>query len=272
MKTCPRCGITKPYEEYNKGNGQGGTYAYCKPCAREYTKQWDKNHPEAVRKRVRRYNQEHPDRVAQSQKEWRERHPGAAYTAQRRWLERNPDFTVRITKKYRDRNRHDAFMAYGGFRCACCGETEPMFLTIDHIENDGNVQRREIGSKGGSHFFTWLRQQKYPPGFQVLCRNCNWGKHANGGVCPHQSTEGSSTIQEGSRAKRPEARSRQHQADEIVSSPSRGGAVSGTQPETGTQLARRAEHEGTKSTICVQGLLPLGAGSISRKQPSPEVK
>jgi hypothetical protein len=272
MKTCPRCGITKPYEDYNKGTGQGGTYTYCKPCAREYSKQWNKDHPEANGERQRRYGQKHPDRVAQSQKEWRERNPGAAETAQRRWLERNPEWRVQITKKYRDQNRQAAFLAYGGFRCACCGETEPMFLTIDHIENDGNVHRRATRTKGGSEFFAWLRRQGYPPGFQVLCRNCNWGKHANGGVCPHQSTEGSSTIPEGSRAKRPEARSRQHQADEIVSSPSRGGAVSGTQPETGTQLARRAEHKGTKFTICARVQRRPAPGSTSRKQPSPEVK
>jgi hypothetical protein len=30
-----------------------------------------------------------------------------------------------------------------------------------------------------------LRNQGYPPGYQVLCHNCNWAKYAYG-ECPHQ--------------------------------------------------------------------------------------
>lgn len=87
--------------------------------------------------------------------------------------------------------RAEVFEAYGGYKCACCGETEPMFLTIDHIANDGNTHRRELVKKigkGGTAFFDWLRRMKFPKGFQVLCRNCNWGKHANHGVCPHRNS------------------------------------------------------------------------------------
>jgi hypothetical protein len=84
--------------------------------------------------------------------------------------------------------RQEVFLAYGGFRCVCCNETEPMFLSIDHVENDGaEMRRRGEHSRGGSQFYQWLRKRNYPTGFQVLCMNCNLGKHRNGGVCPHQS-------------------------------------------------------------------------------------
>jgi len=76
-------------------------------------------------------------------------------------------------------------MAYGGYRCACCGEGEPMFLTLDHINNGGSKQRRQLGA--GSQIFVWLRKRGYPPGFQVLCSNCNLGRHRNGGTCPHKT-------------------------------------------------------------------------------------
>ena len=85
-----------------------------------------------------------------------------------------------------DRIQAEIVEAYGGFKCACCGETEPMFLTIDHVNNDGAEHRRQIGAKPGSGFYQWLKSEGYPPGFQVLCMNCNFGKHRNGGVCPHQ--------------------------------------------------------------------------------------
>lgn len=86
--------------------------------------------------------------------------------------------------------RHEAIMAYGGYRCACCGETEPAFLSLDHIANDGAQHRRALGyggnGKGASTAtLAWLRRRGYPEGIQVLCMNCNFGKQVNGGTCPH---------------------------------------------------------------------------------------
>ncbi len=86
---------------------------------------------------------------------------------------------------YYYRLRHETMLVYGGYRCACCGETEPMFLTLDHVNNDGNRHRRKIGSFSSPKMFAWLRARHYPPGFQVLCSNCNHGRHRNGGTCPH---------------------------------------------------------------------------------------
>lgn len=73
--------------------------------------------------------------------------------------------------------------AYGG-RCECCGEDEPRFLTVDHPNDDGAQHRRDTG--GGSHFYTWLRRQGFPPEYRLLCFNCNIGRARNGGVCPHE--------------------------------------------------------------------------------------
>lgn len=84
--------------------------------------------------------------------------------------------------------RQQVLNAYGGFKCNCCGESEPLFLTIDHVENDGAEMRKNgVHSRGGTQFYQWLRKNGFPDGFQVLCMNCNLGKHRNGGVCPHKS-------------------------------------------------------------------------------------
>ena len=93
----------------------------------------------------------------------------------------------RLRKRIAWRTRKDqAYKHYGGYQCACCGETEPKFLTIDHINNDGAKHRREIG-RGGDQIYSWLKEHNYPKGFQILCMNCNWGKARNKGVCPHNS-------------------------------------------------------------------------------------
>lgn len=78
-----------------------------------------------------------------------------------------------------------AVAAYGG-KCACCGETELTFLTIDHVDNDGAKQRANVTGNGrGTVMHRWLRQNNWPTGFQVLCFNCNSGKQVNGQQCPH---------------------------------------------------------------------------------------
>lgn len=71
-------------------------------------------------------------------------------------------------------------LAAMGARCNCCGETEPAFLTLDHVDGreDGD---RETGAKA------WLRAaRRHWRGYQILCWNCNAAKHFQG-VCPHQA-------------------------------------------------------------------------------------
>lgn len=77
-----------------------------------------------------------------------------------------------------------AFEMYGGVFCKCCGIDNPVFLTIDHINNDGNIHRRQ-DKQANNNMYRWLAKNNYPEGFQVLCWNCNMGKQINGGVCPH---------------------------------------------------------------------------------------
>ena len=71
-----------------------------------------------------------------------------------------------------------------GNKCACCGETDPLFLTIDHMNNDGAEHRRGKGT--ASNICIWLIRNNFPEGFQLMCYNCNCGRARNGGVCPHQ--------------------------------------------------------------------------------------
>jgi hypothetical protein len=73
---------------------------------------------------------------------------------------------------------------YGGIKCSCpgCTETDINFLTIDHINGDGAKHRKEIGR---SSLYNWLISNHFPPGFRVLCFNCNVGTYLCDGACPH---------------------------------------------------------------------------------------
>jgi hypothetical protein len=92
------------------------------------------------------------------------------------------------TKRFRRRCRRKVLEHYGKV-CACCGEAEERFLTVDHINNDGYIHRRKVDGKRtiiGSCMTAWLVKNNFPEGFQILCFNCNLGRAANGGICPHK--------------------------------------------------------------------------------------
>lgn len=102
-----------------------------------------------------------------------------------KWRENNRERAnelSRISKKRYEESAKKKVFDYYGRECACCGEKEMMFLTIDHIDGGGTKHRKKMGEK----ITTWLLRNNLPKGFQTLCFNCNWGKHINGGICPHK--------------------------------------------------------------------------------------
>jgi hypothetical protein len=99
------------------------------------------------------------------------------------WARSNPADAKASSDNYRRSVRQRTFNHYG-WTCACCGEANSGFLTIDHIHGGGNKHRKEIG--GGNVFYAWLIRQGYPEGYQTLCYNCNCGRAHNGGICPHE--------------------------------------------------------------------------------------
>ncbi len=59
--------------------------------------------------------------------------------------------------------------------CVRCGFSDIRALSIDHILGGGTAQKEDY-KVGGNHFYTWLRKQRYPSGYQVLCMNCQFIK------------------------------------------------------------------------------------------------
>ncbi len=77
-------------------------------------------------------------------------------------------------------------LSHYGHGCACCGETQQEFLTIEHPNQTGAAHRKEINgdAKDGRNFLVWLRKNGYPEGYQILCMNCNFATR-KGEPCPH---------------------------------------------------------------------------------------
>lgn len=184
LRATPRNVVCKGCGETFSTEKSGRTWR-CQPCTTAYQAALVKRDRERHAAYSRRYRaslgNEYRERMVKRRSAMLEAMTTEERVAFRR---READKTNRLNKKLRG----EVFAAYGGEVCRCCGETEPMFLSIDHVSNDG-AEMRAAGThgRGGSQFYQWLRKNGFPPGFQVLCLNCNIGKHRNGGVCPHRS-------------------------------------------------------------------------------------
>lgn len=187
QRKCKSCGKTKPLDDFAP--------IYCQ------------------KRRGKQYRQHtclicHRAKNAAKEKRRRAANPQRARDILKRWRDRSLPVRKAVRKERYERIKDQVFAAYGGYVCSCCGETEPSMLTIDHKNEDGADFRRKIKSNRWSYnFYIWIINNGYPDDLQVLCYNCNLSKHRNGGICAHKLREGSTTIPQGSRAKRLEVRS-----------------------------------------------------------------
>lgn len=158
--TCPRCNETR--EEFFlpstlKRQGRR-TRDYCRACHRENS-------------RIRR-----------------EKYPNYAKEHYQKYKITGAKVRKQAADRYRVKTTQTVFDHYG-WLCACCGESNRMFLTIDHINNDGYVLK-ELAEKryrlGGTGFYKHIIDNGFPEDLQTLCYNCNFGKNRNKGTCPHK--------------------------------------------------------------------------------------
>lgn len=93
------------------------------------------------------------------------------------------EFHKNYSRQYVQNLRKQVYEAYGD-KCACCGENHLAFLSIDHVNNDGNIDR----SNGirGLQLIRKIIKEKFPDKYQILCFNCNTAKHFWPGGCPHK--------------------------------------------------------------------------------------
>ncbi len=81
--------------------------------------------------------------------------------------------------------RKQVIAGYGN-KCACCGESNYEFLSIDHKEYRACEERKKFGRcLSTTELCHKILRENFPDMFQILCHNCNmalgiWG------YCPHR--------------------------------------------------------------------------------------
>lgn len=99
------------------------------------------------------------------------------------WRKNNPDKVRQQWIRQRKKLKLLVLSQYSGGSPTCvrCGITDIDVLCIDHINNNGNVQRAKDNTGLGQNFYKWLKRNNYPEGYQVLCWNCNIKKRITEG-------------------------------------------------------------------------------------------
>lgn len=161
-KTCSECGLLKNLNEFYFIKARNRHMNYCRDCNSRKIKEYRKNSTK---------HQEYKKQYQQSQK----------YKATLKSYSQSDHGKRKHRENERQRRRlikEQVIHHYsnGAMHCSGCGFDNIKALTIDHIFGGGNQHRKQINSKGGGEFYTWLRKNQYPEGFQVLCMNCQFIK------------------------------------------------------------------------------------------------
>ena len=142
---------------------------------------------EKRRVKQKAYYQAHKEQRAAYGKAYFQSHKERARVVRTAWRSAHKAKQHEYYLRKRDALRPQTFQAYGGAICACCGEQHQEFLSIDHIHGGGRAHRASI-NKTGILFYAWLKRHGFPPGYRVLCMNCNFSLGAFG-FCPHRNLE-----------------------------------------------------------------------------------
>jgi hypothetical protein len=93
-------------------------------------------------------------------------------------------YNANYNKRHRARLRQAILARYGN-ACRCCHEREWRFLTLDHVFNDGGVERN-IYRSSNQLYAKLLKRRTLSRRHQLLCWNCNLAKY-HFGICPHKA-------------------------------------------------------------------------------------
>jgi hypothetical protein len=110
-----------------------------------------------------------------------------AVIANNTFRKQRPDEWKQRQNRYQQEWRQRVMDFYGN-KCECCGETEKLFLSIDHTHECGRDHHKKTGN--GTQFYRVVLRdalEGHSDWYRILCHNCNHGRYLNGGICPHKS-------------------------------------------------------------------------------------
>lgn len=158
-KRCGKCKKNKILEDFYVDDGQ-----YCSPCKECRLKSRTINYANKTKE----------------EKDILTRKSCKRQKDQREWINTNHLASRHIAKI--------RVFSILGTKCDCCGETIREFLSLDHVNGDGNKDKKKRKLDGGGFWARILKEIKEEcpiNKYRTLCFNCNCAKGFLG-YCPHE--------------------------------------------------------------------------------------
>ena len=109
---------------------------------------------------------------------WYERNKDAAREKKRivmkRLRQESPEKYNLQSRKAKVKEKLKLFLMYGD-KCQMCGFSDMRALSLDHINNNGNEERKNLGERG---VYRRAKSQHMPNEYQILCMNCQFIKRS----------------------------------------------------------------------------------------------
>lgn len=135
----------------------------------------------------RKHREENADEYRAKSRKWKADNQERHRASSREYSRLHADEISLKRKEKRRALKQTVLDAYGN-QCACCDEAAYEFLTIDHVNGDGAVDRKAlgIGEGGRSHIlYAHIIAAGFPEDYRILCFNCNSARGFYG-YCPHR--------------------------------------------------------------------------------------
>jgi hypothetical protein len=114
--------------------------------------------------------------MTSSYKKWYEVNKEKAREQKRLSMKRlraeNPEKYNAQSRKAKVKEKLKLFEIYGN-ACASCGFDDMRALSLDHIRNNGNIERVSLGIRGT---YRRAKSEYLPTEYQILCMNCQFIK------------------------------------------------------------------------------------------------
>jgi len=134
IRQCKKCHKIRPLVEFPYyDRGQGRRRHECIECNRIRVESHHKKNKERRLKRAR-------ERYAQNPSKY--------------WSSEQIERAKCLARQKNAELRNIVIKRYGGV-CVCCGEAEPKFLTMDHVENNGQHMRKNVHGTGVA-VYRWI--------------------------------------------------------------------------------------------------------------------
>lgn len=152
-------------------------------AARISAKRWIAANPERAAANAKRWKELNPERVAANHKRWKMANREHIVAYRKQWVNAHPGYNKKKTKQMAATLKAIVISELGK-KCVCCNITDSRFLSVDHINGGGNLDRKFHEYKSS---WWWVFILGFPADrFQILCYNCNIAKGVHWNVCPHE--------------------------------------------------------------------------------------